>query len=172
MSYIGELTKAMSLLGEQEDTLFVGQGVSYSGQRMFETFAGVPDHKKIEMPVVENFQMGLCTGLSLMGFVPVSIFPRMDFLLLACDALVNHLDKLPMFGWKPKVIIRVAVGSSEPFNPGPQHCQDHSEAFASMLKTVKVRLLHDAGMIISQYQQALERPESTLLVEYASEYGK
>ena len=161
----------MTMLSEH-GALFLGQSIVYDGQRMHESFKDVPREQKIEMPIIEEFQMGFCTGLSLTGHLPVCVYPRMDFLLLAANQLVNHLDKLPMFGWKPKVIIRVAVGSSEPFNPGPQHCQDHSEAFASMLKTVKVRLLHDAGMIISQYQQALERPESTLLVEYASEYGK
>ena len=38
--------------------------------------------------------MGLSLGLALQGFVPVSIYPRIDFLLSATNQLVNHLDKI------------------------------------------------------------------------------
>ena len=38
--------------------------------------------------------MGISTGLALNGFIPVSCYPRFDFLILALNQLVNHLDKL------------------------------------------------------------------------------
>src|SRR5688572_29899818 len=101
----------MEWLGNQPRTLFVGQQVRFDGQRLHATLNGVPMERRIEMPVAENFQMGFCTGLALAGYMPISIYPRFDFLLLAADALVNHLDKLPLMGgFKPKVIIRTAVG--------------------------------------------------------------
>lgn len=170
MGYFLELTKAMSMLAGR-GALFLGQSIRYDGQAMHPSFSGVPMEQRIEMPVAEDFQMGFSTGLSLTGQLVVSVYPRFDFLLLAANQLVNHLDKYAlMSGYRPKVIIRTAVGSTEPLNPGPQHMQDYSEAFASMLRTVKVRLLHSTEMIVPQYQKALEREESTLLVEYASKY--
>ena len=39
---------------------------------------------------------------------------------------------------KPKVIIRVAVGSKVPFSAGPQHTQNHTEAMRKMLTEVEV----------------------------------
>lgn len=170
--YLKALTESMTMLGKH-GALFLGQSIVYDGQRMHETFSGVPIEQRIEMPVAEDFQMGFCTGLALQGLLPVCVFPRFDFLLLAANQLVNHLDKLPlMSGYKPKVIIRTAVGSSQPFNPGPQHCQDHTAAFKEMLNTVQVLELPTKRDIFPAYRYALERDGSTLLVEYASEYGK
>ena len=161
----------MTMLSEH-GALFLGQSIVYDGQRMHDSFKGVPLEQKIEMPIVEEFQMGFCTGLSLQGYLPVCVYPRMDFLILAMNQLVNHLDKLPMFGWKPKVIIRVAVGSSSPFNPGPQHTQDHSEALRLMLRTVQVIRISKAEFVMPSYKWALECSHSTILVESSSEYSK
>jgi pyruvate/2-oxoglutarate/acetoin dehydrogenase E1 component len=46
--------------------------------------------------------------------IPVSTYPRWNFLLMGVDQIVNHLDKFLkclMVNCSPKVIIRVAVGS-------------------------------------------------------------
>ena len=78
------------------------------------------------------------------GTIPVSIFPRWNFLLLAANQLVNHLDKLPIYsngGYRPKVIIRTAVATDQPLDPGPQHLGDYSGPFAEMLATVRVARL-------------------------------
>jgi pyruvate/2-oxoglutarate/acetoin dehydrogenase E1 component len=108
--------------------------------------------------------MGFCTGLALEGYIPVCVYPRIDFMLLAANQLVNHLDK--MEGFKPKVIIRTAVGSKSPLNPGPQHTQDHTSAFSLMLKNIPVEWF-EPGV----YEKALERPGSTLVVEDMEWYG-
>lgn len=113
MTYFQELTFAMSLLAEHPKTVFVGQGVRYDGQRMHASFQGVPMEKRIEFPVAEDFQMGFCTGLALEGYIPICVYPRMDFLLLALNQLVNHLDKID--GFRPKVIIR-SPGVLKPFS--------------------------------------------------------
>src|SRR5271169_537624 len=111
MTYKDELTKAMSLLAENEKTLFIGQSVKFGGQAMFSTLKDVPDERRIEFPVAEDMQMGFSTGLALQGFLPVCIYPRIDFMLLCLNQLVNHLDKMnPM----PKVIIRTSIGSTKP----------------------------------------------------------
>lgn len=172
LNYFGELTKAMTLCAKS-GAVIVGQSVEFDGQAMYQTFSGVPVEQRIEFPVAEDFQMGFCTGLSLSGVLPVCVYPRFDFLLLAVNQLVNHLDKFPfMSGYKPKVIIRTAVGSTFPLNPGPQHCQNHSAAFEDMCKSVRVVRLEESGDIVPAYSEALRSDVSTLLVEYASDYHR
>jgi pyruvate/2-oxoglutarate/acetoin dehydrogenase E1 component len=98
------------------------------------------------------------------GYIPVCVYPRIDFMLLACNQLVNHLDK--MEGFRPKVIIRTAVGSTKPLNPGPQHTQDHTEAFSLMLKNIPVfEFKHGV------YEDALNLPGSVVVVERMERYG-
>ena len=160
------VTQSMTMLGQHPNTIFVGQAVKYNSQAQFETFSGVPDNKKIEMPVIEDFQMGFCTGLALNGYVPISFYPRIDFLLLAANQLVNHLDKIPlMSGYRPKVIIRTCVGQKKPLDAGYQHTQDHTEAFRLMLKTVRVDEVRTPEEVLSAYQRAIMSESSTLIVE-------
>ena len=78
--------------------------------------------------------------------------------------MVNHLDKIKDISrgqYNPKIIIRTIVGSREPY-PGPQHCQDYTEAFKLMLKNVVVIKLDSAESIVPQYKKALERDISSL----------
>lgn len=166
MTYLGELTRAMTMLAADRRALFVGQAVAYAGQRAHETFAAVPMYRRIEMPVAENFQVGFSAGLALQGFLPVSFFPRMDFLICGMDQLVNHLDKLPI----PKVIIRTAVGASAPLDPGPQHTQNHSAALRLMLKSVEVIEIQDAADVMPSYERALAMSGSCIVVEHMARY--
>ena len=105
------------------------------------------------------------------------MFPRWDFLILGTNQLINHLDKIPIISegeFKPKVIIRVGVGSKWPLDPGPQHCQDHTVAFEHMLKTVEVIKLNEPEEIVPTYIKAVERTDgkSTLIVEYMDFYNE
>lgn len=159
------MNEAMRKLAEDPRTVFIGQSVSYDGAAIYHSLDGVPEEKRLEMPVIEDFQLGYCTGLSLTGKIPVCIYPRMDFMLLAANQLVNHLDKLPMFGWKPKVIVRARVGQKTPLDAGPQHTQDHTKAFATMLQNVKVRLVRHPAQVTEAYAKALEDEYSWLIVE-------
>ena len=168
--YSKHLNKAMLMLAENPKVMFVGQAVKYPGQAAFKTFEGIPMDRRIEMPVAEDFQMGFCTGLALQGLIPVCFYPRWDFLLLAANQLINHLDKLPMMGWKPKVIIRVAVGRSSPLDPGPQHVQNHTDAFRMMLKTAKIMMIRDYRYIVPVYGWAMENECSSIIVEEMSCY--
>lgn len=166
----------MSWLSKQRNTLFLGQAVKYSGTGMFNTLTEVPEELKIEFPVAENFQVGYSIGLALNGFVPVSIFPRWNFLVCAADQLVNHLDKLPLMSlgeYNPKVIIRVAVGSEIPIDPQDQHKGNFSDAFRHMFKTVDVIELRSHEDILPSYKYAYSREDmkSTILVEFP-DYGK
>jgi len=172
LNYNEALTHAMDELASNPKTIFVGQSIRYPGQAMYKTFASVPIERRFEMPIAEDFQMGFCTGLALAGFLPVCIFTRWDFMLLAANQLVNHLDKIPLLSdMRPKVIIRVSVGSSYPLNGGPQHTQDHSDAFELMLKKVRVLRLKDAESVTRGYKDAMELPGPYIMVEYMSNYN-
>jgi len=156
---------AMLALAADERVIFVGQSVRYDGAAIFDSLKGVPMEKRLEMPVAEDFQMGYCTGLALTGKIPVCIFPRFDFMLLCANQLVNHLDKLPLFGWNPKVIIRTTVGALKPLNAGPQHTQNHTEAFRLMLKSIPVVEVKTAVQVLIAYEVAMKRDGPTLIVE-------
>lgn len=170
-SYSSELRRAMTMLARDERTLFVGQGVLYDGQRMHASFADVPKDRRIEFPVAEDTQLGFCTGLAMSGYVPVSVFPRIDFLVLAMNQLVNHLDKIPqMSAWRPKVIIRTAIGARKPFSAGPQHTQDHTVALRSMLKKIPLLYVDRAEDALRIYESALHCSGSVVVVEYMEKY--
>jgi pyruvate/2-oxoglutarate/acetoin dehydrogenase E1 component len=171
-TYFDELCRAMKLLADNRNTIFMGQGVKYVGTTMTDTLRDVPKERMIEFPVAEDMQMGMALGMSLDGVIPVCIFPRWNFLLCAANQLVNHLDRLPLYSsYKPKVIIRTAVPRTEIFNPGPQHDDDFTQAFRSMLRTVEVTTLKYAESIVPVYQHALNAPHSSLIVEHTALYG-
>ena len=178
MKYKDELVRSMEYLSKDKRTIFIGQSVSYTGNAIYNTLVDVPLHKKIEMPVFEDVQMGLSTGLALSGYVPVTCYPRFDFLLLALNQLVNHLDKFEeMSNGKmvPKVIIRTSIGSKNPLNGGIQHTQDYTDAFKNILRgNVDVVLLEEPDQIFNTFKNALEREDnrSTLVIEYGDYYNE
>ncbi len=73
MKYFDELCRAMELLARDDRTLFLGQAVACPGTGMTNTLKNVPRTKLFEMPVTEELQMGVSTGLALTGLVPVTI---------------------------------------------------------------------------------------------------
>lgn len=172
MGYLSEIQEMMWFLSTDHRVLFVGQAVVYDGQAMHKTLVHVPMEKRIEMPVIEEFQAGFCTGLSLQGYIPVCIYPRFDFLICAANQIINHLDKIPlMTGFRPKVILRTCVGAISPLNPGLQHSQDHTQAFKSMLKSIKVVELNEHSNIKREYKNSLLDEHSYLFIEHASLYA-
>lgn len=170
--YAAALAEAMGLLAADPRTVFLGQAVAYPGTAMYGTLSKVPAEKRIELPVAEELQMGMTVGLALAGQVPVSIYPRWNFLLLAMNQLVNHLDRLPLYSrYRPKAIIRVGIGSERPMHPGPQHVGDFTEQVFGMLKTVNVVRLGTAADVIPEYEAALMRDQPTILVETMDLYN-
>lgn len=175
MTYAGELTRAMALLARDPRTVFLGQAVAVPGTAMTGTLAEVPRDRLIELPVAEEMQMGMTAGLALAGFVPVSLFPRWNFLLCAVNQLVNHLDKIPQMsdgGYPVKAIIRTGIGSERPLHPQSQHVGDFTEAVRGMCTTIDVVRLEEPDDIVPAFAHALARQDgrSTILVEYGDFY--
>jgi len=174
MNYKEELIKAYDMLAENPNTIFIGQCVQWGGTSMYHMMKNIHLDKKLELPVFEETQMGISTGLALQGFIPISIYPRMDFLVLALNQLVNHLDKAEEMSngqFKPKVIIRTAIGSTSPLMPGPQHCKDYTEALKLMCTNINIVKLTSAEMIMPEYKKALESDKSTILIEIPDAYN-
>ena len=176
MNYKEEIVKSMEWLGKKTNTLFLGQSVLYSGNAIFNTLNSLPKTKRIELPVFEDVQMGFSMGLALEGFVTITCFPRFDFLLLAVNQLVNHLDKIENMSegkMNPKVIIRTSIGSKSPLDGGVQHTQDHTKAFKLLLTNVDVVLLENKKKIFDAFKYAYERKDnkSSLIIEYGDYYN-
>jgi len=174
--YMDELTRSMEYLGKFDNTIFIGQSVEVAGNAMRNTLLNIDHNKLVEMPVDEDFQMGLATGMALTGLIPISIFPRWNFLLLATNQIVNHLDKLKEITQNKnpgKVIIRTGIGSVIPLHPGPQHTGDFTEAFKLMCPNLNIVRLDKTSMIFDEYQKAYERSDgiSSLLIEWSDKYN-
>jgi len=177
MTYKQELIRSMEYLAKDKRTIFIGQSVSYSGNAIFNTLSTISNSRKIELPVFEDVQMGMSMGLALDGYIPVTCYPRFDFLILAINQLVNHLDKIKYMSenkMKPRVIIRTSIGSKKPLDGGPQHTQDYTKAFKLMLTEIDVVLLNSKKQIFPAFKKALERKDckSTLLIEHGDFYNK
>lgn len=177
MKYFDELCRAMEYLAQDERVMFLGQAVEVPGTAMSNTLKNVAREKLLEMPVAEEMQMGITTGLALAGHVPVSIYPRWNFLLLAVNQLVNHLDKIPLMsqnGFQPRVIVRTGIGSERPLHPQHQHVGDFTEAFRLMCPHMEVIRLEEPEDIFPAYEKALTRTDgrNTILVEYGDYYGE
>lgn len=175
MKYYDELCRSMEYLAYDQRVVFMGQAVIAKGTAMTTTIDKISTSRKIELPVAEEMQMGVSVGMALAGFVPVTFYPRWNFLLLAVNQLVGHLDKLPIMsqgGYQPKVIVRTSVGSERPLHPQCQHVGDFTDAFRLMLSTVEVIRLDEPEQIFPAYQKALERTDgrSTVLVEWGDFY--
>ena len=108
--------------------------------------------------------------------MPISIYPRWNFLLLAANQVVN-LDKLKIMsdgGYQSKIIIRTSIGSQRPLHPQHQHIADFTAGFKAMCDTVDIIRLDEPCQIFESFQYAYERQDgrSTILVEWGDYYGE
>ncbi len=176
VKYFDELKKSMTFLGSQKKTIFIGQAVEVPGTAMSNTLKNVPRKKLLELPVAEEMQMGITLGLAMEGSVPISIFPRWNFLLYGINQLVNHLDKYYiMTGTKKlKVIIRTGIGSQRPLHPQYQHIGDYTNAIKSMCTSIDIIKLKEAHDVFPAYKKAFNRKDgkSTIIVEYGDYYNE
>ena len=165
----------MNYLAKNERTIFLGQAVKVPGTSMSNTFKEINPNKLIELPVAEEMQMGITNGFAINGLIPVSVFPRWNFLLLAMNQLINHLDKIKLMsndGYKTKVIIRTGIGSKKPLHPQYQHVGDFTDAVKKMCTNIEIIKLNEVKDIFPSYKKALEREDgkSTIVVEYGDYY--
>ncbi len=177
MKYFNELKKSMNYLGDKKDTIFIGQAVEVPGTAMSNTLKDIKKKKLLELPVAEDMQMGMTLGLSMDKNIPISIFPRWNFLLYGMNQLINHIDKFKVMCGNeiiPKLIIRTSIGSQRPLHPQHQHIGDFSEAIQKMCTTIEIIKLKEPRDIFPAYKKAYKRKDgvNTILVEYGDYYNE
>lgn len=149
MKYKDAITDEMNWLAHQPNTIFLGQGLVNAG-RIYGTLDRVPLHKCVEMPIAENLIAGAALGLALSGKLPIVVFQRMDFMLIAADAILNHaalLARMSGGNVRPHMIFRTIIGSGSPkFDVGLQHKQDYSDLFTGRIRVQKYGTLGDYHM--------------------------
>jgi pyruvate dehydrogenase E1 component beta subunit len=168
--YHKAIVKEMNILAEIPNSIFLGQQVA--SENFYNTLDDIPMHKRREMPVAEEMQMGISIGMSLEGYLPISIYQRMDFLPRAMDQIVNHLNLIEELSrglYKPRVIIRTTVGATSPFNVGKQHNKDLTYLMREavdfpVLKVTTPQEVHNA------YSMAREIEDSICIIELQDLY--
>lgn len=169
--YKDALSNAMNELATKDNTIFIGQQIIYAGNPMSTTLGGVPKEKMIEVPVIEETQMGMSLGLAMTGKFVITFYPRWDFLISATNQLVNHLDKYElMTGNKVNIIIRLGKGADTPLDPGHQHKGNYFNEFKSLCKNIEFYDLKEWDNIETIYSNAYKNGGIHCIVEYPELY--
>ena len=169
ISYKDAMNLVMTELGEA-GAIFIGYNVA-RGDAMG-TLKGVPADQKLETPVAENLMSGLAIGMSFEGFLPVLYFERHDFMLVAADAIGNHIDKIERIShgeYKVPVIIRAVEAFGGPFYSGPTHHQD----FTGVMKELVNFPVFDpvTGVdVLKAFRGAKESGRPAMIIERKSRY--
>jgi len=169
ISYKEAMNQVMTELGN-EKAIFIGYNVA-RGDAMG-TLKNVPNDQKLETPVAENLMSGLAIGMSFEDFIPVLYFERHDFMLVAMDAIGNHIDKIERIShgeFKVPVIIRAVEAFGGPFYSGPTHHQD----FTNVLKTLVDFPVLDpiTGIdVLKAFKGAFASKRPAIIIERKSRY--
>jgi pyruvate/2-oxoglutarate/acetoin dehydrogenase E1 component len=119
------------LLHNHPDVFVIGQGLWspwYVGASMSNLDARFGRQRVIDSPVSEAAVTGAALGASLCGYRPIVVHPRVDFMLVAMDPIVNQAAKWSsMLGGQahPAITIRGIV------NRGGEQGAQHSQALHS-----------------------------------------
>jgi pyruvate/2-oxoglutarate/acetoin dehydrogenase E1 component len=127
----------------------------------------------IEVPVMEETQMGMSLGMAMAGKFVITFYPRWDFIICATNQLVNHVDKLKLMSggnWDANMIIRLGKGSDKPLDPGHQHKGNYLDQFKELCPNIKFIELTDPTQIESSYVEAYENGGIHVIVEYPELY--
>ena len=155
----------MAELGD-EGAIFIGYSL-IPGDAMG-TLKNVPDNQKIETPVAENLMVGLAIGMSFEGFKPVVYFERHDFMMVAADAICNHMDKIERIShgkFKVPVILKTVVDDGGLFYSGPTHSQDFTKVFREMVD-FPVLDAHTPDEALDMYRYAKDSDGPVMIVEH------
>jgi pyruvate/2-oxoglutarate/acetoin dehydrogenase E1 component len=157
LSYAHAIREAHAQLLRSDERVFVlGQGVWspwYAGTSLQDLDKEFGRDRVIESPVAENATTGAAVGAALAGMRPIVFHPRMDFMFLAVDPIVNQAANWSyMFAGRigVPVVIRTVI------NRGGEQAAQHSQAVHSWfmhvpgLKVVMPSTPYDAkGLLMS-----------------------
>jgi pyruvate/2-oxoglutarate/acetoin dehydrogenase E1 component len=147
------------LLASDSRVFIIGQGVWspwYAGASLKDLDKEFGRARIIDSPVSENATTAAAIGAAIAGMRPIVFHPRMDFMLLAVDPIVNQAANWSyMFAGQigVPVVIRATI------NRGGEQGAQHSQALQAMfmhvpgLKVVMPATAYDAkGLLVSAVQ--------------------
>jgi len=157
LTYAQAIREAHAQLLESDPRVFLlGQGLWspwYAGTSLKDIDRQFGRDRVLDSPVSENATTGAAIGAAMAGMRPIVFHPRMDFMLLAVDPIVNQAANWAyMFGGQVRVpvVIRAAI------NRGGEQAAQHSQALQAMfmhipgLKVVMPSTPYDAkGLLVA-----------------------
>jgi len=160
LTYVEAIREAHAQLLENDPRVFIfGQGLWspwYAGSSLKDIELDYGRDRVLDSPVSENATTGAAVGAAIAGMRPIVFHPRMDFMLLAVDPIVNQAANwFYMFGGQVNVpmVIRSVI------NRGGEQGAQHSQALQAMfmhvpgLKVVMPATPYDAkGLLIAASQ--------------------
>lgn len=157
LSYVQAINEAFHLMMEKDSGTFVmGVGVNspwFVGQSLIGLYKKFGEERVIDSPVAENGITGIAIGAAIAGMRPVIVHPRMDFMYLAMDQIVNHAASWNyMFGGKVNVPITIRGIINRGGEQAAQHSQNLAAIFMHIpgLKVVMPATAYDAkGLLIA-----------------------
>lgn len=169
IGYKDAMIKSMDELAS-EGAIFIGYNVKYGDA--IGTLKNVSEDQKLETPVAENLMAGLAIGMSFEGFKPVIYYERHDFMMVAADAIINHIDKIERIShgeFKVPIIIRAVTADAGPFYSGITHSQDFTEVFKKAVSFPVIDAANGDEIITAiNYSKKNQRP--IMLIERKSKY--
>lgn len=129
LTYAQAIREGFAQLLERDKRVFaIGQGVWspwYVGGSMRDLDTEFGRDRIIDSPVSEHAITGAAIGAAMAGMRPIVIHPRMDFMLLASDQIVNQAANwCYMFGGRVSVPVTIRAI----INRGSQQAAQHSQA--------------------------------------------
>ncbi|MFH1560491.1 MAG: transketolase C-terminal domain-containing protein [Chloroflexota bacterium] len=133
LSYVQALNEGLHQALEQDRRVFIiGQGVKnpwYVGDSMRGIGERFGWERVIDPPVSEQGINGVAIGAALAGFHPIVVHPRMDFMLMGVEQIINQAANWSyMLGGQTGVPLTIwAI-----INRGGQQAAQHSQALQAM----------------------------------------
>ncbi len=169
LSYAQAIREAHAQLLASDPRVFIaGQGLWspwYAGGSLDNLDQEFGRERVLDSPVSENAVTGMCVGAALAGMRPIVFHPRMDFMLLACDPIINQAANWSyLFSGRVTVpmVIRAVI------NRGGEQGAQHSQALHAMfmhipgLKIVMPSTPSDAkGLLVA----AVQDPNPVLYID-------
>lgn len=112
---------------EYEEVFAIGQGLWspwYVGSTMADLDKKFGEQRVIDTPVSELGTTGLAVGAAIHGYRPIVVHPRMDFMVLGTDPIINQAAKWRyMFSGKSSAPLTVRAIINRGGEQGAQHSQ-------------------------------------------------
>ena len=176
MKFVESIRQALDDSLKIDDNLVIlGQGVwspFYVGSSMDGLEVKYGRKRVIDTPVSENSSTGLALGAAITGTPSVVIHPRMDFMILAMDAIVNAAAKW-RYSLNSKTPIPLTIRAI--INRGGEQGAQHSQALHSWfahipgLRVVMPSSAEDAYQLLVQ---SIKSPDPVIFIEDRWSYSQ